>query len=81
MAKGNGKGEMEEVRKKKCPFLNEWCIEEACSLWTELFQVRNGVRVKASLCYYQANTIILSEINQKTRPPQPQQQKIQLPGL
>lgn len=75
----DGNGGKEEVRKKKCPFLNDWCIGEACALHSELTKnVGGGIQRKIGLCAFNAMVIMLSEINQKTQPPQ---QKIQLSGL
>ena len=81
MPNGNGKGDKEELRKKKCPFLKEWCIKDACGLWAEMFQNRGGVQMKVGMCSYPASILLLSEINQKTQPPQQQQRRIEIPGL
>jgi len=77
MANDNG-DKAEGQRKKKCPFLNEYCIEGRCGLWTEMARVQGGLQQKFGMCSYPAIVMLLSEINTKTQPPQ---QKINIPNL
>jgi len=65
----NGEGKI----KKKCPFLGEWCIEDACSLFIEVIQQQVntlGVRTasKSGMCAFNALPMIMS--NKPTSPPQ-----------
>lgn len=75
MAGGNGH---EEVKTLWCPFLNAWCIKERCAVHTEVTKSVGGMMQKGGICGFNALGMILSEINAKTFPPQPQ--KIELPG-
>jgi len=68
-----------DERKKKCPFLNDWCIGEACAISTEMAQNTGGVLQKFTMCSFSALVMMISEINAKTPPPLPQ--KIQIPKL
>jgi len=77
---GNGHKENEE-RKKKCPFLGEWCIGQNCALYAEVVKNVNGLMMKSGMCGFVSLGVLLSEINQKTQPPQPPRQQIQLPNL
>ena len=67
-----------KVRTKRCPFLGEWCIEEACALSCQLFTNVGGVRRAVSACAFNALVAMISELNAKTQAPQ---QKIQLPHI
>ena len=71
---GNGE-KPKEQRKKKCPFLNEWCIQDACTLWVQLTQVVGGMQKQMGMCALTAFIVVLSEISNKTQPPV-QQMKI-----
>ena len=72
----NGDGHKEEKqRKRRCPFLNEWCIDDTCALHTQVIKAPH----KIELCAFDAILMILSEINQKTQPSPPQ--KINLPFI
>ena len=64
--------------KKRCPFLKEWCIGDACAIRVELIRSAGGVQQKFTMCPFPATVIILGEINAKMQPPQ---QKIQLPHI
>lgn len=64
---------------KRCPILNEACIEDYCHFRTELRQQMGGVMRKKSVCFVDAILLILSEINQKTAVPQ--QKPIEIPKL
>ncbi len=75
MAEGNGH---EEAKILWCPFLNEYCIQGQCAVYTEVIKSFNGMQHKAGLCGFNALGMILSEINAKTVPPQPP--KITLPS-
>ena len=63
---------------KWCPFLNEYCIKERCAIHTGVTKSIGGLQQKAALCGFNAMSMILSQINARTAPPQPQ--KIELPG-
>ena len=73
----NGNSES-EVKKKRCPFLNEYCIGDKCAIYTQLLQNVGGTQRTVGLCPISAFVLLISEINQKTQPPQ---QKIELPNL
>ena len=70
--------EQKEV-KKRCPFNNEWC-GDWCPRMVTIQRIFMGQRQKSSMCVDVANNIILSEINQKTIPPQQPRQQIQIPN-
>jgi len=55
----------EEVRKKHCPFLNDWCIKDRCAL----YQVMSKNQKQFGLCAYNSMVLLLSEINAKTVAP------------
>jgi len=67
-----------EDRKKKCPFMADWCIGDACALSVELVRNMGGLQQKFSICSFNALVQMISEVNAKTQPPQ---QKIQVPHL
>lgn len=71
------KGEGEQ-RKKRCPFLDQWCLGDACAIYTEGMRQVGGITQKTGVCGFNALGMILSEINAKTMPPQPQ--KITIPS-
>ena len=75
MASDNGK---KEDRVKKCPFLNEDCIQDNCALWAEMTRQAGGLQQKFGMCSFSGVMMLLSEINQKT---QVQQQKVNIPNL
>ena len=67
----NHKGEL----KKKCPFLNEWCIGDACSLFIQVAQTsvnQLGISqlVQQGMCSLPALCMIMSS------PPQKQEKQI-----
>ena len=72
----------EKVRRKKCPHNGEWCIKDACELWTELTQSMGGMVRKMGMCSHVADTVILLEIN-KTLAQQGQKAtpKLVIPGM
>lgn len=73
---GNNGGPKTEKRKKKCPFLNGWCIGNECEMMSQLSKNEGGLLKTFSLCSVKALVVMISELNAKTQPPQ---QKIQLP--
>lgn len=75
MANDNG-NEGEKV--KKCPFLGDWCLGEACAIRAKVVRNVGGLQQQASMCPVDAVLAILSEINAKTASPQ---QKIEIPNL
>ena len=68
----------EEKRLKKCPLLNEYCIEGRCALFTDMMRSVGGLQQKFGLCSFNAMVMMLSEMNMKAQPPQ---QKMQIPNL
>ncbi len=74
MSNNNGQ---EETRRKKCPFLGEWCIKDACAIYVEMTQHMGGMQRKMGMCSFSATNMILSELNNKTQLPQ---QKIMSPS-
>lgn len=67
-----------EVRRKKCPFLGEYCIKGACALNIELAKNMGGVVQKLDTCAFEALVIMMSEMNVKATV---SQQKIAVPRL
>ena len=65
--------------KQRCPFNNEWC-GDWCPRFVLVYRMNMGQRQTAGMCVDVASNLMLSEINQKTIPPQVNQPKIQLPG-
>ena len=61
----------EPVKEPKiCPILNSPCIKDKCEFNRE-FKQSNGVTMQVfSMCAFNAISLILSEINQKTIAPQ-----------
>ena len=78
MSDNHNKKEEGEL-KKRCPFNNEWC-GDWCPRFVTIFRIHMGQRQSTGMCVDVASNIMLSEINQKTMPPQQPVQKIQLPG-
>ena len=76
----DGNLEPEKERWKECPFNGKWC-GDWCARYVTIFQIRNGQRVQRGMCVDVANNIMISEINQKTQPPQQKQPQILLPDL
>ena len=74
----NNKKQEGEV-KKKCPFNNEWC-GDWCPLLVTIFREERGVRSTSKVCVFVGTNLMISEINQKTMPPQRPMPKVQLPG-
>ena len=79
MVGGNGHKDEAESKVKFCPFLDKYCIAERCAVHTEVVKAFGGVQQKMGLCGFNALGMILSEINAKTAPPQPQ--RINLPRI
>jgi|GEM_PF-6357307 len=79
MTEDRDNGHKEEVRVKMCPFLNQYCIEGRCALYSEVRKTVNGRVLKMDTCAFNTMMMMLSEINQKTEGKQPP--KIHLPGL
>lgn len=67
-----------EEKVKKCPFLRDWCLGEACAIRAKITHNAGGLQQQASMCPVDAILMILSEINMKTQVPQ---QKINIPNL
>lgn len=80
MVKGNDAKESQLERVKMCPFINGWCIKEGCALYQEMNRVVGGMRQTFGLCAFNAEVLILSEVNIKLQQGQPQP-KIQIPNL
>jgi len=70
-------GSKEEVR-KRCPFLNAWCIGDACALSTQMNQRVGGQSRQFASCAFTSLVLIMSELN--TKAPMPKPQRIELPG-
>ena len=70
---------------KKCPFLNDWCDEEAgknCALGITMRKSVAGGMMQKQMCTLTALAELLSEINAKTQaPPQADQPNIILPFI
>ncbi len=67
MAEGdNGQNEGVDVKQRWCPFLDEYCKGALCALHSELTRVSGGIPQKIGLCAFNAQVMMLSEINQKT---------------
>jgi len=58
---------MAEEKRKKCPFLNEWCIGAQCAQYVTVQRVNGatGIRQKTSLCSVNALGMMLGEIDNK----------------
>ena len=77
----NGKDKEGQV-KKRCPFMGEWCVGEACAIHSYLMRNTPGGVQKIPVCGFEAMVIMLSEINQKTeRSSQPDKPHIVLPFM
>ena len=64
--------------KKRCPFNDQWC-GDWCPRFVTVFRVQMGLKQSSGMCVDVASNLMLSEMNQKTMPPQPKV-SIQLPN-
>ncbi len=73
---GNGEGELRHM----CPFLNKWCISEACACWVVITQQKIvlGVvqNIEGGTCALPALCMIMSN---RPWPAQPVQRPVKLP--
>ena len=63
----NGEQDGIEVKTKWCPFLNEYCIGDRCARHSQLTRITGGIPQKIGLCAYNAQVMMLSELNAKTQ--------------
>ena len=66
--------QQEEGQIKLCPFLNQDCIQDKCTLWTQLTMMKPGLPVAKiqGTCAFKALCMIASS-------PKPQAMPIQMP--
>ena len=66
----SGNGEQNEgvggTKQKWCPYLDAYCKGEQCALYSYLMRVQDGIPQRVGLCAFNAQVMMLSEINQKT---------------
>jgi len=68
----------EKEKVKTCPFLNDYCKKERCALYSEMKRSVNSLPQKFGMCSFNAMVVMLSELNSKAKPHDPQ---IQIPTL
>lgn len=77
----NDDHQVEQERKKQCPFgVYTWCSED-CPLNVELTQQLGGLVKKMKMCSLPAMVMLLSDLNNKITVKQHQKQQIHLPHL
>jgi len=66
----NEEVKLEQVKRKKCPFLGECCLEEDCAIRARVYPTAGGVMQQTTMCPVEALLTILSELNMKIPAPQ-----------
>jgi len=72
---------MAEEKRKKCPFLNEWCIGAQCALYVTIQKMSQGMKQNISLCAVNALGMLLTSLDAKAgSPKQEPSAKLHLPN-